>query len=124
MLPVADRENALTCSITILGAVIVLLFINPKLTVILLILLPFCIGFGSWQRLSMQRANRQVKIRTGEINAAIESGISGIRTFKAFANEQAEDAKFDRANEAFKQSKVDFYKAMGRFNAGVEGVLT
>ncbi|MBR5115598.1 MAG: ABC transporter ATP-binding protein, partial [Lachnospiraceae bacterium] len=38
-----------------------------------------------------------------------------------FANEQAEDAKFDQANEAFKQSKVGFYKAMGRFNAGVEG---
>ena len=114
-------ENVLTCSITIIGALIVLLFINPKLTLVLLLLLPFCVGFGSWQRLSMQRANRQVKIRTGEINAAIESGISGIRTSKAFANEQAEDAKFDRANEAFKQSKVDFYKAMGRFNAGVEG---
>ena len=32
-------------------------------------------------------------MNTGEINAAIESGISGIRTSKAFANEAAEDAK-------------------------------
>ncbi len=116
-------ENILTCTLTIIGAVIVLLFINPKLTLVLLILLPVCIGFGARQRMAMQNANKQVKVRTGEINAAIESGISGIRTSKAFANEEAEDAKFDEANEAFKKSKVGFYKAMGRFNAGVEGTV-
>ena len=116
-------ENVLTCGITILGAIVILLFITPRLAFILFILLPVCIGFGAHERLAMQRANRQVKVKTGEINAAIESGISGIRTSKAFANEAAEDAKFDEANEAFKLSKVDFYKAMGRFNAGVEGTV-
>ncbi|MCR5198539.1 MAG: ABC transporter ATP-binding protein/permease [Prevotella sp.] len=116
-------ENVLTCSITILGAIGVLLFVNPLLTLVLLILLPLCIAIGAHERMSMQRANRQVKVKTGEINAAIESGISGIRTSKAFSNEAAEDAKFHEANEAFKLSKVDFYKAMGRFNAGVDGAV-
>ena len=71
----------------------------------------------------MQEANREVKIRTGEINAAIESGISGIRTSKAFAAEKAEDEKFARANEAFKKSKVHYYRAMGLFNAGIEATV-
>ncbi|MCR4891687.1 MAG: ABC transporter ATP-binding protein/permease [Lachnospiraceae bacterium] len=114
-------ENILTCSVTIIGALIILMFINWKLSLVLLIILPFCIIFGARQRLSMQNANKEVKKKTGEINAAIESGISGIRTSKAFANEAEENAKFDAANETFKRSKVSYYRAMGRFNAGVEG---
>ncbi|MBQ9049613.1 MAG: ABC transporter ATP-binding protein [Lachnospiraceae bacterium] len=116
-------ENILTCSITIIGALVILLTINPLLTLVLIIMLPACVIFGMRQRLNMQAANREVKKRTGEINAAIESGISGIRTSKAFANEEAEDAKFDEANEAFKASKVSFYRAMGLFNAGVEATV-
>ncbi len=116
-------ENLLTCSVTLLGALIVLLTVNWQLALLLLVLLPVCIGFSLRQRLNMQRANREVKVRTGEINAAIESGISGIRTSKAFAAENAEDEKFDRANNAFKQSKVGYYRAMGKFNAGVEATV-
>ena len=116
-------ENILTCSLTIVGAIVILFTINPILTLVLLFMLPACIAFGLRQRVNMQEANREVKRRTGEINAAIESGISGIRTSKAFANEEAEDRKFAEANEAFKASRVAFYRAMGLFNAGVEGAV-
>ena len=116
-------ENILTCSITLLGALIILLTINPVLTMVLIVMLPACVIFSMRQRRNMQAANREVKKRTGEINAAIESGISGIRTSKAFANEAAEDRKFAVANEAFKASRVSFYRAMGLFNAGVEATV-
>ncbi|MBO7422925.1 MAG: ABC transporter ATP-binding protein [Oscillospiraceae bacterium] len=116
-------ENLLICGVTILGAIIVLLTINAKLTLVLIVLLPICILFSIRQRLNMQQANKDVKAKTGEINAAIESGISGIRTSKAFAAEKAEDEKFDRANEAFKESKVRYYRAMGLFNAGIEATV-
>ncbi|MBR4393594.1 MAG: ABC transporter ATP-binding protein [Oscillospiraceae bacterium] len=117
-------ENLLTCGVTLIGAVIILLTINWRLALVLILLLPFCIWFAMRQRLQMQAANRDVKVKTGEINAAIESGISGIRTSKAFANEEAEESKFDIANEAFKKSKVRFYRAMGMFNAVVEGSVS
>ncbi len=116
-------ENLLTCGATLIGAVIILFTINARLAAVLLVLLPLCITFAMRQRLKMQEANREVKIKTGEINAAIESGISGIRTSKAFAAEKAEDEKFDRANDAFKKSKVRYYRAMGLFNAGIEATV-
>jgi ATP-binding cassette subfamily B protein len=116
-------ENILTCSLTITGAVIVLLTINWKLALVLIVLLPACIYFSIYQRMRMQNANRAVKQKTGEINAAIESGISGIRTSKAFANEEAEKDKFRAANESFKASKVGYYKAMGLFMAGIEATV-
>ena len=116
-------ENILTCSITILGALVILLTVNWKLTLVLLLLLPVCVLSSLRQRINMQKANQEAKKKTGEINAAIESGISGIRTSKAFANETAEDEKFQKANEAFKKSRVGFYRAMGLFNAGVEAAV-
>ena len=116
-------ENILTCSVTLLGSLIILLTVNVKLTLVLIVLLPLCVAFSVRQRLRMQEANKDVKIRTGEINAAIESGISGIRTSKAFAAEKAEDAKFDLANEAFKTSKVRYYRSMRLFNAGIEATV-
>ena len=117
-------ENILTCSLTLVGALIILLTINPLLTLVLVVMLPACIVFSMRQRLNMQAANREVKKRTGEINAAIESGISGIRTSKAFANEAAEDQKFAAANEAFKASRISFYRAMGLFHAGIEAAVS
>ena len=117
-------ENILTCSLTLVGALVILLTINPLLTLVLIIMLPVCIIFSMRQRLNMQAANREVKKRTGEINAAIESGISGIRTSKAFANEAAEDQKFAAANEAFKASRISFYRAMGLFHAGIEAAVS
>ncbi len=116
-------ENLLTCGVTLVGALVILLTINVKLAMVLIVLLPVCIVFSIRQRIRMQDANKDVKMKTGEINAAIESGISGIRTSKAFTAEKAEDVKFDRANEAFKQSKIQYYRAMGLFNAGIEGTV-
>ena len=116
-------ENILTCSLTIVGALIILLFINPRLTIVLLVLLPVAIYCTMRQRLNMRRANREVKKKTGEINAAIESGISGIRTSKAFANEQVEEDKFEAANENFRKSKADYYKAMGLFMGSMEATI-
>ena len=117
-------ENILTCTLTIIGAITILLFINPKLTMVLIVLLPLTIFYSMRQRLSMRNANKEVKKKTGEINAAIESGISGIRTSKAFANESVEEDKFNLANENFKKSRVGYYKAMGRFMGGMEAAIS
>lgn len=64
-----------------------------------------------------------MKQRTATINADIESGLSGIKTAKAFANEEAELEKFDVSNDSFKTSKRAFHRAMGRFNAVMEFFL-
>ncbi len=116
-------ENILMCTISIVGALLMLLTVNIPLALVLLAMMPACLVFAVKQRVRMQNANKEVKRKTGEINAAIESGISGVRTSKAFANEEVEGAKFDVANEAFKTSKEAYYKAMGLFNAGIEGAV-
>ena len=59
-----------------------------------------------------EKGHLEVKRKTAEINSAIESGISGIRTAKAFANEKAEDDKFVAANEKYKAARREYFNAM------------
>ena len=113
-------ENLLICTLTIAGALAVMFFIRWELALVLLALLPFCVWFTLRQRTRMHWANLEVKQKIAAINSAIESGISGARTAKAFANEDAEAKKFARANDEFRTAKRGYYRAMGLFNSGME----
>ena len=119
-------ENVLICSLSIIGALVMMFFIQWQLALVLTIALPLGIWFTLSQRFRMRRANVEVKRKTALITAAIESSISGVRTAKAFANEARETEKFDEANEIFKGAKVEYYRSMGLYMSGMEfttGVL-
>ena len=113
-------ENVIICTLTIVGSLAVMFTMEWRLALVLTVVLPLCLWFTLSQRVRMKRANVEVKQKTAEVYAAIESSISGIRTAKAFANEQQESDKFDKANELFKGSKVEYYKTMGLFMSGME----
>ena len=113
-------ENVLICSLTIVGSLIVMFTLEWRLALILTLVLPVCFWFTLAQRVKMKNANVEVKRKTAEIYSAIESSISGIRTAKAFANEQEESQKFDHANDMFRKSKDEYYKSMGLFMSGME----
>ena len=113
-------ENIIICTVTLVGALIVMFTIRWELALTLLVILPPCLWFTARQRVRMKQASVELRKKTAEINAAIESGISGIRTAKAFANESEEQQKFDRSNDLFKTAKKGYYKAMGLFNSGME----
>ncbi|MBQ5951925.1 MAG: ABC transporter ATP-binding protein [Lachnospiraceae bacterium] len=113
-------ENIVICTLTIVGAMIVMFTIRWELALVLLIILPLCIWFTMHERVKMKKTSLEVRKTTAEINAVIESGISGVRTAKAFANEAAELEKFDRGNDMFRTARKDFYKSMGLFMSGME----
>ena len=116
-------EDVLISTMTILGAFIAMFTIEWRLALCLLILLPVIIYFVMHTRLKMRRTSRMVKERMAEINADIESSISGARTAKAFANETYEIQKFEKGNKNFLSAKKDFYKVMAIFNSGTEFFL-
>lgn len=113
-------ENLIICTLTLVGSLAVMFLIRWELALVISVALPALIVFTLFQRKKMQSASKDVRKKTAEINAAIESGISGVRTAKAFANEEEEKKKFDLANGIFKTAKHDFYRAMGMFQSGME----
>ena len=99
---------------------LVMLTISWRLALALFLVLAVSVWFTLTQRMRMRRANIEVKRKTGEIYAAIESSISGIRTAKAFANEEKESEKFNAANALYRGAKVEYYRAMAGFQSGME----
>ena len=116
-------EDVFISGVTILGALAVMFTIQWRLALVIAVILPVFFLVVWSCRKSMQEASARVKQRTAVINADIESGLSGIRTAKAFANEETELKKFETSNDSFKVSKRQFHRAMGRFNAVMEFFL-
>ena len=113
-------EDLFISLVTIVGALVVMFTIQWQLAIVVAIMIPVFLLVLIGMRRSMMRASRAVKQKTGAINTDLESGLSGIRTAKAFANEHMELQKFDRANSAFKVSKRQYYMAMGKFMGTME----
>ena len=116
-------EDLLTSILTVIGALMVMASIRWELAVIVGLTIPVFLAIVMLMRQRMARASALAKEKTGHINQEIESSLSGVRTSKAFANEQAESNRFDAANEVYKTSKRGFYMAMGMFNSSVEFFL-
>ena len=116
-------EDLLTSTLTIIGAMIVMFTIRWELALIVLVTIPVFLFVVMTMRRRMKNASRISKEKTGLINQEIESSLSGIRTAKAFANEDVECARFDAANDQFKTSKRNFHKAMGMFHSSIEFFL-
>ena len=116
-------EDIFISGVTIIGALAIMFSIQWRLALVIAAILPVFFVVVWMCRQSMSEASRHVKQKTAVINAGIESGISGIRTAKAFASEQEELEKFNVSNNIYKTSKREFHKAMGRFNAVMEFFL-
>jgi len=116
-------EDIFISGITIIGSLIIMFSIQWRLALVIAVILPIFFIVVWRCRKSMQSASRQLKQKTAVINADIESGLSGIRTAKAFANEVEELQKFEASNDRFRTSKSRFYRAMGRFSASMEFFL-
>lgn len=113
-------EDIIISTVTVIGALIVMFSIEWRLALVVALILPVFLIVVTCQRNSMNRVSADVKRRLAGINADIESGLSGIRTAKAFANETLEREKFDDSNVCYQSAKKDFYQAMARFQSSME----
>lgn len=116
-------EDVLIASLTIIGALIYLFTIQWRLALVLALLLPIVVLIVIFMRKNMSAASVEVKRKMADINADAEASISGIKTSKAFANQDVDYKRFDKSNSKFKTAKSDYYKAMGKFNASQDFFL-
>ncbi len=113
-------EDVFISVVTIIGAFIAMFIMEWRLALVLLVTLFGLLYFVFRMRQHMRQRSGQVKQRTAEINADIESAISGVRVAKAFANEAYEIEKFQRGNDRFVHSKSDYYRTMAIFHTGMD----
>ena len=117
-------EDLFISVVTVIGALAVMFTVEWRLALVVAILVPLFLLLIVHRRREMSAASHAAKAKTGAINTEIESGLSGVRTTKAFANEAKQQARFDEANQVFKTAKRNFHKEMGKFTASMELFVT
>ncbi len=112
-------EDVFNSLISIIGALVMLCLINPWLALIVFCYVPLMILFAAKARNRMNKAFEESRKTVAELNAEIESSISGVRVTKAYNAEHTEAEKFDVVNGKFKEARRHAYRAMGGFQAGM-----
>lgn len=113
-------EDLLISLLTLVGSFVVMFSIRWQLAVIVFISLPVMIFLTYSSRKKLMSTSKGVKSKTAEINAGIESSISGARVTKVFTNESYEINKFEEYNQEFFNSKKYYYKAMAGMHSKME----
>ena len=111
-------ENIIISVLSIVISFVYLSTINIWLTLIIFACVPFLIVISYSLRQKMRKAFRDTRSAVAEINASMESSISGIRVTKAFTNAEKEKEKFEIGNGKFQKARQAAYSAMGRFHSG------
>ena len=119
-------ETVLMSGVKIIGAFVLLLTIDVKLTVVLFAVTLVMTVFTFVQNRKLRRIFIDNRKKIAEINSEVMDSLSGIRVVKSFSNEEFENDKFDRCNNCFLASKKESYRAMGLLHGGnsfFEGLL-
>ena len=113
-------EDLFLSLIMLVGSFFMLLTVEWRLAVIVYLLVPVMFWFAMTYRKRMSDSFRDLRVKLADVNAQLESSISGVRVSKSFTNEEYEKQKFGTGNKRFRSSKYVAYKNMAVFQTGIE----
>ncbi|ECL8004750.1 ABC transporter ATP-binding protein [Listeria innocua] len=106
-------EDIFISIMSLFGAFFLMLNINVKLAIATFILVPILTVLIVYFNKRMTKVTTGIFKDLGNFNAGVENAISGVRVVQAFANEPHEKGRFAVLNQAYRKSKLMFYKVMG-----------
>ncbi|WP_099156967.1 ABC transporter ATP-binding protein [Virgibacillus ndiopensis] len=116
-------EDYIKYLVRLIGAFIILIFINAPLTIAVFCFLPLLGIFGLYFNKILNKAYIRNKERIADVNGQVEDSLSGIRVVKSFANEYLEIEKFTIENNRFLNSRKKTYKAEAYFYNCFETII-
>ncbi|WP_265456198.1 ABC transporter ATP-binding protein [Enterococcus sp. HY326] len=105
-------EDVFITVMTLVGSFILMMQIHVQLALATFVLLPFITIVLLFFNKKMTKVNTQIYENLGEFNSGIEAAVSGVRVTQSFANEKFEQQRFEKLNQAYRKSKIIFYKVM------------
>ena len=92
--------------IILVGSILMAILISPKLSIILVFIVPITTLVVSILMKKAFPKFQEVQERVDDVNTVVRENVSGIRVVKAFVNENYEIDKFDKANKKLRQISV------------------
>jgi len=105
-------EDIFITIMTLVGSFLLMLHTHVRLAVATFALLPLITIALVFFNKKMTKVNTRIYENLGEFNAGVEASVSGIRVTQSFANEGFESERFAGLSEAYRQSKIVFYRVM------------
>ncbi len=106
--------------LTLLGAVVILLVLDPKLALLTFCIFPLLAGGSLWFRLTSAGAFRRTRETIGAITAYLQETLSGIRVVRSFAQEPQHEARFALYNEDNREANMVTVKLNALYFPAVE----
>lgn len=100
---------ALRAPLMLIGSMVMLVVTNPKLAILLLILLPI-IGVVIWIFSAMARPMfKTVQERLDKVNTVLHENIAGVRLVRAFVRSDYEKRRFAKQNEELTEENIKVF---------------
>lgn len=106
-------NSCLSAGLLISAAAVLMFTTNVTLTLIVLLLMPIVTVMFAVVGRRMQRIFRRVQDQFGDITTRAQENFSGIRTIKAYAQEDAELEVFREANETYRRLNLRYVLMSG-----------
>jgi ATP-binding cassette subfamily B multidrug efflux pump len=87
--------------VRIFGIAILLFYMNWKLALMMLLLLPVILGNTVWFSKLARNAFRDIRLQLARLNSFLQETLSGMAILQLFGRQQAAAAKFDQINHEY-----------------------
>ncbi len=105
-------EDLFIAIMTFIGAFWLMVYVNPLLAILTLIVVPIVVWGAGQYGGRMTRNWQNLYSRVGDFNVRIEENVGGMRVVQAFANEEHERSLFARDNARYRETKLAAYWIM------------
>ena len=112
-------NDLLVCTISMLGTIFMMLYLNQYLGSIIGAMLIIKAVHSVFVNRKMKRAFRRSREKSGEVSAQAEEALSGIRLVKAFANEQLELERFMRKSNELLRVRTESFAILSYFSGTI-----
>lgn len=93
--------NLLMDTITLIGIMVILFVLSPKLAIAVLIVLPIMFYISTRLRRNIRRSWQDVRINQSRMNSHLNEGIQGMRITQSFSQESENAEFFDGVNKGY-----------------------
>ena len=102
------------------GTAVVLFFLDWRLALAMLVVLPLMAAATAWFRMRSNRAYRRVRERLGLVTATLAEDISGMRVVQSFTREPTSQTSFRGVNDAYRQANYETVVLNGLYFPAVD----
>ena len=112
-------EDIISAILMLIGGLTVMICINPLLTLLTLLPIPFMILWGTKFLPKMKQCFRDVRKEVADINSQVENAIQGVREVKSYTNENFEINRLNDVNNNYRKAQERVFSTMAFFHSGM-----